>query len=93
MPWPWAAPAARLMFSSMSTVSIVDVYWRDDRSVPDDDVVRQIQMRMGQANVKRWVDDNLPLLSEDDPLGVESCATHHVSLHAAAHADEMFQTK
>ncbi|HZE06525.1 MAG TPA: hypothetical protein VE127_14950, partial [Solirubrobacteraceae bacterium] len=30
----------------------------------------QIDMRMGQANVKRWIDEMLPLLSDEaDPLG------------------------
>jgi threonine dehydrogenase-like Zn-dependent dehydrogenase len=33
---------------------------------------KQVQLRMGQANVKRWVPDILPLLtSDDDPLAVE----------------------
>ena len=33
---------------------------------------KQIQLRMGQANVRRWVDDILPLLTDDDdPLGVD----------------------
>ena len=41
---------------------------------------KQIQMRMGQANVRRWVDDILPLLVDDDPLGVDTFATHHVPL-------------
>jgi hypothetical protein len=37
---------------------------------------KQIQLRMGQANVKRWVDDVMPLLTgDDDPLGVEGFAT------------------
>jgi threonine dehydrogenase-like Zn-dependent dehydrogenase len=31
---------------------------------------KQIQLRMGQANVKRWVDDIMPLLVDEDPLGV-----------------------
>ena len=33
---------------------------------------KQIQLRMGQANVKRWVADIMPLLTDDDPLGVET---------------------
>ena len=41
---------------------------------------KQIQVRQGQANVKAWVDDILPLLTDDDPLGVESFATHHLPL-------------
>jgi threonine dehydrogenase-like Zn-dependent dehydrogenase len=54
---------------------------------------KQIQLRMGQANVKRWVDDILPLLTEDDPLGVESFATHRIPLDEAPAAYENFQKK
>jgi threonine dehydrogenase-like Zn-dependent dehydrogenase len=54
---------------------------------------KQIQLRMGQANVRRWVDDILPLLSEEDPLGVESFHTHRIPLDDAPRAYEMFQKK
>jgi threonine dehydrogenase-like Zn-dependent dehydrogenase len=54
---------------------------------------KQIQLRQGQANVKAWVDDILPLLTDDDPLGVDSFATHHVSLEEAPNAYEAFQKK
>ena len=54
---------------------------------------KQVQLRMGQANVKRWVDDILPLLTDDDPLGVDSFATHHVPLAEAPDAYKMFQEK
>jgi threonine dehydrogenase-like Zn-dependent dehydrogenase len=55
---------------------------------------KQINMRMGQANVKRWIDDIMPLVSgDDDPLGVEDFATHHVPLDEAPHAYEIFQKK
>jgi threonine dehydrogenase-like Zn-dependent dehydrogenase len=55
---------------------------------------KQINLRMGQANVKRWVDDILPLLTGDgDPLGVDSFATHHLPLSEAPQAYEMFQKK
>ncbi|OKK03614.1 molecular chaperone GroES [Streptomyces sp. CB03234] len=54
---------------------------------------RQIQLRMGQANVRRWVDDILPLLTDEDPLGVDGFATHHVPLADAPHAYKMFQQK
>ena len=37
---------------------------------------KQIQLRMGHANVKKWVDDITPLLINDHPLGVDSFATH-----------------
>jgi len=54
---------------------------------------KQITMRMGQANVKHWVDDILPLLNDDDPLGVESFATHRLPLSDAPAAYETFQKK
>jgi threonine dehydrogenase-like Zn-dependent dehydrogenase len=54
---------------------------------------KQIQLRMGQANVQRWVPHILPLLTDDDPLGVESFATHRVSLRDAPGAYERFQKK
>jgi threonine dehydrogenase-like Zn-dependent dehydrogenase len=54
---------------------------------------KQIQIRQGQANVKAWVDDLLPLLTDGDPLGVESFATHHLPLSDAPRAYEQFQKK
>jgi threonine dehydrogenase-like Zn-dependent dehydrogenase len=54
---------------------------------------KQIQLRMGQANVKKWVDDILPLLTDDDPLGVDTFATHRVPLEEAPHMYEIFQKK
>lgn len=55
---------------------------------------KQITFRMGQANVRRWVDDILPLLSDDaDPLGVDAYATHHIPLDDAPRGYEIFQKK
>jgi threonine dehydrogenase-like Zn-dependent dehydrogenase len=54
---------------------------------------KQIQLRMGQANVKRWVDDILPLLTDGDPFGVEDFATHHAPLDQAPELYEKFQKK
>lgn len=54
---------------------------------------KQLQIRMGQANVRRWSDDILPYLTDDDPLGVDDFATHRVPLSDAPHAYEMFQRK
>ncbi|NEB90900.1 zinc-dependent alcohol dehydrogenase [Streptomyces bauhiniae] len=54
---------------------------------------KQIQLRMGQANVHRWVDDILPLLGDDDPLGVDTFATHILPLEQAPQAYETFQAK
>ncbi len=54
---------------------------------------KQLRLHMGQANVKRWVDDILPLLTDDDPLGVDDFATHTVPLDDAPHMYEVFQKK
>jgi len=54
---------------------------------------KQIQLRMGQANVKRWVPDILPLLIDQDPLGVDDFATHRLPLEQAPHGYDIFQRK
>jgi len=54
---------------------------------------KQIQIRMGQANVRRWSDEILPYLTDEDPLGVDDFATHRVPLAKAPRAYEMFQKK
>ncbi|HEX5568389.1 MAG TPA: zinc-dependent alcohol dehydrogenase [Streptomyces sp.] len=54
---------------------------------------KQIQFRMGQANVRRWIPEIMPLLSDGDVLGVEDFATHHMPLDRAPEAYEMFQKK
>ncbi|MDQ3151564.1 MAG: glutathione-dependent formaldehyde dehydrogenase [Actinomycetota bacterium] len=53
-----------------------------------------IKLTMGQAHVKRWIDDVLPLVLDDaDPLGVGDLATHRMPLSDAAHGYEIFQQK
>jgi threonine dehydrogenase-like Zn-dependent dehydrogenase len=55
---------------------------------------KQLNIRQGQANVKRWIDDIMPLLTgAGDPLGVDEFATHHVPLDDAPEAYEKFQKK
>jgi threonine dehydrogenase-like Zn-dependent dehydrogenase len=55
---------------------------------------KQIQFRMGQANVKHWIDELMPLVTDEaDPLGVETFATHHLPLEDAPRAYEIFQKK
>jgi threonine dehydrogenase-like Zn-dependent dehydrogenase len=77
------------------TISLAGVYGGATDPLPMMTLFdKQIQLRMGQANVKRWVDDIMPLLLDDaDPLGTESFATHHVSLDDAPAAYESFQKK
>jgi threonine dehydrogenase-like Zn-dependent dehydrogenase len=53
-----------------------------------------IQVRMGQAHVRRWTDQLLPLVThDDDPLGVDDLATHRLPLERGPDAYEMFQQK
>ncbi len=55
---------------------------------------KQITIRMGQANVKRWIDDLMPLVTDDaDPLGVDDLTTHRLPLAQAPEAYAMFQKK
>ncbi|MFE4861145.1 zinc-dependent alcohol dehydrogenase [Streptomyces sp. NPDC056670] len=54
---------------------------------------KQLQFRMGQANVLRWVPDLLPLLNDQDALGVDTFATHHLPLEEAPRAYAAFQAK
>ena len=76
------------------TVSILGVYGGMTDPMPMMTLFdKQIQLRMGQANVRRWVDDIVPLLTDDDPLGVDDFATHRVPLSEAPDAYEMFQKK
>ena len=76
------------------TVSIIGVYGGAADPLPLLNMFdKQIQMRMGQANVKRWVDDIMPLLTDDDPLGVDDFATHRVPLEQAPQMYDDFQKK
>jgi threonine dehydrogenase-like Zn-dependent dehydrogenase len=55
---------------------------------------RGIQLRMGQAHVKRWIDDLMPMVTDaGDPLGVTGFATHHLALEQAPEGYEMFRNK
>ena len=76
------------------TVSLVGVYGGMADPMPMLTLFdKQLQLRMGQANVRRWVDDLLPLLTDEDPLGVDTFATHHLPLADATRAYETFQKK
>jgi threonine dehydrogenase-like Zn-dependent dehydrogenase len=77
------------------TLSIVGVYGGMTDPLPMMTLFdKQIQIRLGQANVRRWVDDLMPLVTDDrDPLGVEDFATHRVPLAEAPEAYANFQAK
>jgi threonine dehydrogenase-like Zn-dependent dehydrogenase len=76
------------------TISLSGVYGGEADPLPMLTLFdKQVQMRMGQANVKRWVPEIMPLLTDEDPLGVESFATHRVPLDDAPDAYKTFQEK
>jgi threonine dehydrogenase-like Zn-dependent dehydrogenase len=77
------------------TISIIGVYAGMTDPLPMMTLFdKQIRLRMGQANVKRWVPEIMPLLTRsDDPLGVDTFATHRLPLSEAPRAYEMFQKK
>ena len=77
------------------TLSIIGVYGGAATPMPMMDLFdKQIQVRMGQANVKSWIDEILPLVTDDaDPLGTEDFATHRLPLDDAPAAYELFQKK
>jgi threonine dehydrogenase-like Zn-dependent dehydrogenase len=78
------------------TISISGVYGGTADPLPMLQIFdKQIQLRMGQANVRRWVDQIVPLLDGDagDPLGVDDFATHRLPIDDAPRAYEIFQKK
>lgn len=76
------------------TISLAGVYGGQTDPLPMMTLFdKQVQLRMGQANVKRWTDDIMPLLLDGDPLGVEQFATHHLPLSEAPAAYDTFQKK
>jgi threonine dehydrogenase-like Zn-dependent dehydrogenase len=77
------------------TVSISGVYGGAIDPLPMMQLFdKGVTIRMGQAHVKRWVDEIMPLLTgDDDPLGTEDFATHRLPLSEAPTAYETFQKK
>ncbi len=77
------------------TVSISGVYGGEVDPMPMMEMFdRGVQLRMGQAHVKRWIDDLLPMVGDGaDPLGVTGFATHHLPLEEAPRGYEMFRDK
>ena len=77
------------------TVSLSGVYGGEVDPMPMMEMFdRGIQLRMGQAHVKRWIDEIMPLVSDPaDPLGVLDLTTHQVPLDEAPQMYEVFQKK
>ena len=77
------------------TVSLSGVYAGDADILPLKTMFdKQVTLRMGQCNVKRWTDDLLPLVEDPaDPFGVMDLVTHHSPLDDAPHMYDTFQKK
>lgn len=76
------------------TISLSGVYGGQTDPLPMFTLFdKQITLKMGQANVKRWTDQIMPLLVEDDVLGVDDFATHRLPIEEAPHAYDIFQKK
>jgi threonine dehydrogenase-like Zn-dependent dehydrogenase len=77
------------------TVSISGVYAGEADMMPMKTMFdKQLSLRMGQCNVKRWIDDLLPLVEDPaDPLGVMDLTTHRAPLTDAPGLYETFQKK
>ncbi|GIE92266.1 zinc-dependent alcohol dehydrogenase [Actinoplanes regularis] len=90
--------ALRTAFAAVrrgGTISIIGVYGGKADPFPMLDLFdKGVTLRMGQAHVKRWVDDILPLLTgDDDPLAVHDLVTHRMPLEDAPRAYELFNNK
>jgi threonine dehydrogenase-like Zn-dependent dehydrogenase len=77
------------------TVSVSGVYGGEADPMPMMEMFdRGVQLRMGQAHVHRWIDDLLPIVSDEaDPLGLGAFATHHLPLEDAPRGYELFRDK
>jgi threonine dehydrogenase-like Zn-dependent dehydrogenase len=76
------------------TISIVGVYGGATDPMPMLPMFdKQIHIRMGQANVRHWTEDLLPLVVDRDVLGVDEFATHHLPLDDAPEAYRKFRDK
>lgn len=77
------------------TVSVSGVYGGQSDPMPMLTMFdKQLQLRMGQCNVKSWIEQLLPLVEDSaDPLGVRDLTTHRVGLDEAPAHYQKFQQK
>jgi threonine dehydrogenase-like Zn-dependent dehydrogenase len=77
------------------TVSVSGVYGGEQDPMPMMEMFdRGLQIRMGQAHVRRWTDAILPLVADAaDPLGTLDLTTHTMPLADAPAAYKMFRDK
>jgi threonine dehydrogenase-like Zn-dependent dehydrogenase len=77
------------------TVSVSGVYGGQADPMPMMTMFdKQITLRMGQCNVKRWIDILLPIVEDPaDPLALNDLVTHRVGLEEAPRMYDVFQKK
>ncbi len=77
------------------TVSVSGVYGGTADPMPMMSLFdKQIQLRMGQCNVKSWIEELLPLVEDPaDPLGTLDLTTHAIPLNEAPDGYRAFQEK
>jgi threonine dehydrogenase-like Zn-dependent dehydrogenase len=77
------------------TLSVIGVYGGAADPLPMMELFdKNVTIRMGQAHVKRWTPEILPILKQDeDVLGTEDLASHRLPLEEAPRGYEIFQKK
>jgi threonine dehydrogenase-like Zn-dependent dehydrogenase len=76
------------------TVSVIGVYAGWMPLFPLGDLFdKQVTLRWGQANVRRWTDDLLRVLREGDPIGAGDLVTTEAPLSEAPKMYEAFKRK
>jgi threonine dehydrogenase-like Zn-dependent dehydrogenase len=76
------------------TISIVGVYGGAIDPIPMMQLFdKGVTLRMGQAHVRRWTAEIMPLLVDEDILGTEDLATHRLPLTEGPRGYEIFQKK
>lgn len=77
------------------TVSLSGVYAGEADPLPMKTMFdKQLTVRMGQCNVKRWIPQLIELVErDDDPLGTADLTTHRVPLSEAPEMYRTFQRK
>ncbi|MFD1712918.1 zinc-dependent alcohol dehydrogenase [Amnibacterium flavum] len=77
------------------TVSLSGVYGGSADPMPLLNMFdKQVALRMGQCNVKNWIDTLLPIVEDSaDPLGVMDLVTHRRPLEDAPEMYEAFKNK
>jgi threonine dehydrogenase-like Zn-dependent dehydrogenase len=77
------------------TVSIAGVYGGESDPLPMRSLFdKGVAIRMGQCNVKNWIEELLPLVEDStDPFGLDDLVTHREPLERAPEMYEVFQKK